>query len=208
MKCKWRVILSCAALAFALGARAQTVQFNRDIRPILAENCLACHGPDPGARKAGMRLDIEEGLFGPRKKGGQAVVKGDLKKSLMYQRITTTDEDDLMPPPDSHKKLTDAQKATIKLWIEQGAPYQQHWSFIAPVRPQAPAVKDTAWVRNPIDAFVFARLEQAGLKPAPEADRRALIRRAALDLTGLPPSTADVEAFVNDPSPDAYEKAV
>src|SRR5687768_12137335 len=201
MKCKLRFILGCAALAFAWGAQAQTVQFNRDIRPILAENCLACHGPDPGARKASMRLDIEEGLFGDRKKGGKAVVKGDLKASLMYQRITTTDEDDLMPPPDSHKKLTEDQKKTIKLWIEQGAPYQKHWAFITPVRPQVPAVKDAAWVRNPIDAFVLKRLEEAGVKPAPEADRRALIRRAALDLTGLPPSPKDVEAFVNDSSP-------
>jgi mono/diheme cytochrome c family protein len=223
MKIRPRAILGTGAalaaafvwLGLAAGTDAQDatnngapVRFNRDVRPILSENCLACHGPDPGTRKAGMRLDIEEGLFGPRKKGGFAVVKGDLKNSLMYQRITTDDEDDVMPPPKSHKKLTLAQKETIRRWIEQGAPYEQHWSFITPVRPQLPAVKDVGWVRNPIDAFILARLEKAGLKPAPEADRRALFRRAAFDLTGLPPSSEDVEAFVNDPSTDAYEKAV
>jgi hypothetical protein len=189
-------------------AQAGLIRFNRDIRPILAENCLACHGPDPAARKAGMRLDLEEGLFGERKKGGRAVVKGDLKSSLMYRRIMTTDEDDLMPPPDSHKKLTPEQKDLIRRWIEQGAPWEAHWSFIPATRPAAPVVKDTSWVRNPIDAFVLARLEQAGLKPASEADRRALIRRVAFDLTGLPPSLEEVEAFVSDKSPDAYEKAV
>jgi hypothetical protein len=224
MKLKASAILGIGAIALGAAtvlvlsslSRAQEVakpgaapiKFNRHIRPILAENCLACHGPDPGARKAGMRLDIEEGLFGDRKKGGKAVVKGDPKASLMYQRITTTDEDDLMPPPDSHKKLTPEQKELVRRWIEQGAPYEAHWAFIPATRPAIPVLKDKQWLRNPIDAFVLARLEQAGLKPAPEADRRALIRRAALDLTGLPPSSEDVETFVNDKSADAYEKAV
>jgi hypothetical protein len=155
-----------------------------------------------------MRLDQADGLFGPRKKGGRAVVKGDLKSSLLYHRITTDDEDDIMPPPKSHKVLTAQQKDIIRRWIEQGAPWEAHWSFIAPVRPPLPAVKNAAWVRNPIDAFVLAKLEERGLTPAPEADRRELIRRLSFDLTGLPPSEEDVEAFVEDPSSDAYEKVV
>src|SRR4051812_41646808 len=139
-------------------AAAPPVSFNRDIRPILAENCLACHGP--GTRKAGLRLDKEDGLFGERK-GGPAIIKGDLKQSLLYQRISTEDEDDIMPPPKSRKELKPAQKELIKRWIEQGAQWEKHWSLIAPIRPSTPAVKDAEWVRNAIDAFVLARLEQA-----------------------------------------------
>jgi hypothetical protein len=188
-----------------IAASAAPVSFNRDIRPILAENCLACHGP--GTRKAGLRLDKEEGLFGERK-GGPAIVKGDLKQSPLFQRISTEDEDDIMPPPKSRKELKPAQKELIKRWIEQGAQWEKHWSLIAPTRPATPAVNDTAWVRNPIDAFVLARLEHAKLRPAPEADRRALIRRLSFDLIGLPPTPAEVEAFVNDTSANAYEKVV
>jgi hypothetical protein len=154
-----------------------------------------------------MRLDVEEGLFGERK-GGRAVVKGDRKASLLYQRIMTDDEDDVMPPPKSHKKLKPEEKALLARWIEQGAPWEAHWAFIAPTRPATPGVTDAAWVRNPIDAFVLAKLDEKGLRPAPEADRRALIRRVSFDLTGLPPSTAEVDAFVADQSPDAYEKVV
>jgi hypothetical protein len=119
-----------------------------------------------------MRLDVEEGLFGERKKGARAVVKGDPKASSLYQRIVTEDEDDLMPPPDSHKKLTPEQKALIARWIEQGAPWEAHWAFITPTRPAAPAVKQAGWVRNPIDAFVLAKLEEKGLRPAPPSCAR------------------------------------
>jgi mono/diheme cytochrome c family protein len=183
------------------------VRFNRDIRPILSENCLACHGPDNNARKAKLRLDLDTGLFADRK-GGKPVVKGDPKASLVYQRIMTDDEDDVMPPPKSHKHLKPEQKELIRKWIEQGAPWEGHWSFIAPVRADPPTVKVTGWVRNPIDAFVLAKLEEKGLKPAPEADKRTLIRRLSFDLRGLPPSTDEVEAFVNDSSADAYERVV
>ena len=188
--------------------KARAVRFNRDIRPILSENCFACHGPDPAARKEGLRLDREEGLFGERK-GGKAVIKGDPKSSILYQRVNSDDEDEVMPPPKSHKQpLKPEQRELIRKWIEQGAPWESHWSFIAPVRSPLPAVKNAAWVKNPIDAFVLAKLEEKGLKPAPEADRRSLIRRLSFDLVGLPPSPEQVEAFVNNKSADAYEKVV
>ncbi len=196
-----------AKAAPAVQAARAKISFNRDIRPILSENCLACHGPDPAARKAEMRLDREEGLFGDRK-GGKAVVKGDPKHSLLYQRITTPDEDDIMPPAKSQKVLKPEQKELLKRWIEEGAQWEAHWALIAPTRPGLPAVRDVKWARNPIDAFVLAKMEEKGLAPAPEADRRALIRRLSLDLTGLPPAPADVEAFVADTSADAYEKVV
>src|SRR5437762_909342 len=187
---------------------AQKVKFNRDIRPILTDNCFACHGPDPGSRKANLRLDQELGLFGERK-GGHAIIKGDPKQSLLYQRITAEDEDDVMPPPKSHKPpLKPAQRELIRRWIEQGAPWEAHWSFVAPVRPTVPAVKNAAWVRNPIDAFVLEKLEKNGLSPASETDRRSLIRRLSFDLIGLPPTTEEIEAFVKDQSADAYEKVV
>jgi mono/diheme cytochrome c family protein len=177
------------------------LQYNRDIRPILAENCFACHGPDSAARKAGLRLDqrdaaIEKGAIAPK----------NLKESELIARILLPDSDEgVMPPVKSHKKLTAKQKETLSAWIQQGAEYEPHWSFIAPKRPAVPVVKDAKWVRNPIDAFVLAGLEKQGLQPAPEADRRTLARRLSLDLIGLPPTPEDVEAFVNDPSEKAYE---
>ncbi len=206
--------LTWAALAWAdapsapTAALAQQLRFNRDIRPLLTENCFLCHGPDPGTRKAGMRFDREEGLFGERKKGGHAVVKGDPAHSLLYQRITSGDPEQIMPPPKSHKTLTAQQKELVRRWIEQGAPWEAHWSFIAPVRSTAPLVQNTAWVRNPIDRFILARLEEKGLTPAGEADKRSLIRRVSFDLIGLPPTAEEVEAFVNDASPGAFEKVV
>ncbi|HYE17235.1 MAG TPA: DUF1553 domain-containing protein [Tepidisphaeraceae bacterium] len=195
--------------AVAAAPAGGAVQFNRDIRPILAENCLACHGADPGTRKAGLRLDTDAGLFGDRPDNkGKAVVKGKPDESILYKRIVMTDEDDLMPPPKSHKVMTAAQKQTVRKWIEQGAPYEAHWSLIPPTRPAVPKVADGKWVRNPIDAFILAKLEAAGLKPAPEADRRTLARRLALDITGLPAAPDDVEAFVTDKSPNYYEAYV
>src|SRR5207248_1046360 len=137
-----------------------------------------------------------------------AIEPGKPDLSEMIERVFSTDKDKLMPPASSHKSLTDAQKATLKKWVEQGAEYQPHWSFIAPKRPAPPEVKDASWGRNAIDRFVLARLEAKGLKPAPEAHRRTLARRLSLDLTGLPPAPADVEAFVDHKSPDYYEKYV
>ena len=203
--------LSNAALLVVLGLLARgaqaenTMVFNRDIRPILADKCFACHGFDPKTRKADRRLDTAEGAQA-EKDGVRAIVPGDLTKSEAWARIITTEADDLMPPAKSHKTLSAAEKETIKHWIAQGAKYQKHWSFEVPQRSALPEVKNKGWVRNPIDALVLARLETAGLAPAPEADRRTLARRLSLDLTGLPPKPEEVEAFINDTAPDAYEK--
>jgi hypothetical protein len=187
----------------ARAAKGGAIEYNRDVRPILAENCFACHGPDSAARKANLRIDrrddaIEAGV----------IIPGDPKGSTLVERIFADDPAEMMPPPKSHKKLTAAQKDVLKRWIADGAVYEPHWSFIPPTRPKVPAVKNKAWVKNPIDAFILAELEKHGLTPAPEADRRTLARRLALDLTGLPPDSADVEAFVNDTSADWYEKYV
>jgi cytochrome c553 len=180
------------------------LQYNRDVRPILAENCFACHGPDSAARKAGLRLDQREVAVA---KG--AIEPGKPDDSELVSRLFLKDDDEQrMPPPKSHKTLTAAQKDTLKRWIAEGAVYESHWSLIPPKKPAVPAVKDAGWVKNPIDAFVLAELEKRGLKPAPEADRRTLARRLSLDLTGLPPDPAEVEAFVSDKSADSYEKYV
>lgn len=183
------------------------VDFQRVVRPILSDNCFHCHGPDPATRMADLRLDTREGAF-TRRDNGTPIIPGNPKDSLVYQRIVEEDPARRMPPESSHKTLTAEQKEILKQWIEQGAPWKEHWSFTAPVRPPFPEVKNAAWVRNPIDRFVLAKLEAAGLQPAPEADRRTLVRRLSLDLTGLPPVPAEVEAFLNDRSSDAYEKLV
>lgn len=192
----------CLVLPAALWAQDK-LEYNRDIRPILAENCFACHGPDSAARKANLRLDQRE--LAIKKK---AILPGKVAESELVARINSQDNDEVMPPPGSHKKLTDVQKKLLQRWIEQGAEYQAHWSLIAPKRPAVPSVKNTSWVKNPIDAFILAELEKQKLTPAPEADRRALARRVSFDLTGLPPSPEDVLAFVSDNSPNAYEKYV
>src|SRR5579884_433709 len=188
---------------------AETVQYNRDVRPILMENCFACHGADSAARKARLRLDDRDAALRGGRSEMPALVPGKPDESELVRRIFLTDDPaHAMPPPTSKKTLTPAQKETLKRWIAEGAVYQPHWSFIAPTRPPLPQVKDAAWVRNPIDAFVLAKLEEKGLKPAPEADRRTLARRVSLDLTGLPPSPQEVEEFVSDKDPNAYEKYV
>jgi hypothetical protein len=181
----------------------EKLQFNRDVRPILAENCFACHGPDSAARKAGLRLDRRDDAM-----KADVIVPGKPEGSPLIERIFSEDRGHLMPPPKTKKKLTAEQKETLKRWIAEGAGYQPHWSFIAPKRPPLPAVKNQRWVRNPIDRFILAELEKRGLEPAPEADRRMLARRLSLDLVGLPPSPEEVEAFVNDKSPDAFERYV
>jgi hypothetical protein len=199
-------ILLMASIAFAipLPALAQSkIEYNRDVRPILAENCFACHGPDSASRKAGLRLDDRDAAIKM-----QAIAPGKAKESALIEHIFSSNPKAIMPPPKTNKKLTAAQKEILKRWIEQGAEYQLHWSLIAPKRPALPTVKNNAWVRNPIDRFVLAELEKRGLEPSPEADRRTLARRLSLDLTGLPPAPADVEAFVNDKSADYYEKYV
>jgi hypothetical protein len=155
----------------------------------------------------GLRLDTQEGAF-EKREGGSVIVAGNPNGSLLYQRITATDAAQRMPPESSHKALTDDQKKILKNWIEQGAAWKQHWSFVPVTRPSVPVVNGQTWVKNPIDAFILAKLETSGLEPAVEADKRTLIRRVSLDLTGLPPEPAEVEAFVKDDSKNAYEKVV
>ena len=188
-------------LSLVLSAAAEEVQFNRDVRPILSQKCFVCHGPDEGTREADLRLDEEEGI-------NTAFIGEDLEGSAAWLRIISDDPDEQMPPPDSRLSLTDAEKATLKAWIEQGATWQGHWAFIPPVRPEVPAVKNMTRVKNPIDSFLLARLEAADVDPVPLADRATLIRRLSLDIIGLPPAPEDVDKFVNDKSPDAYEKLV
>ncbi len=193
--------------AQAAAAPAAKIDFQRDIRPILSSNCFYCHGPDKSKRMAGLRLDLHDEATATHK-NGRAIVPGKPAESLLYKRIANENAALRMPPVSSHKTLTPEQIALMKRWIEAGAPWKEHWSFTPPVRAALPAVKDTKWPRNAIDNFILARLEAEGLTPAPEANRRTLIRRASFDLTGLPPAPADVEAFVNDKSPDAYEKVI
>jgi hypothetical protein len=195
----------CSTVSYAAES---SISYNRDIRPILMENCFACHGADSAARKAGLRLDRFEEATAERKDSKPAIVPGKPEESESYRRIVTTDEDDLMPPVKSKKTLTSGQKDLLKRWIAGGAKYESHWSFIAPGKPQVPKVANPEWVQNPIDNFVSARLTTVGLKPEKEADRRTLARRASLDLTGLPPTQEAVTAFVNDKSQNAYEKFV
>ncbi len=184
------------------------LQYNRDVRPILAENCFACHGPDSAARKAKLRLDQRDAALAK-----EAFVPGKPDESELVKRLLLKDDDKkLMPPASSHKKLTDVQKATLKQWVTEGAEYEAHWSFIAPKKPTVPTfdgdAKAAAFIKTPVDAFVYAELKKRGLDPAPEADRRTLARRLSLDLTGLPPTLEEVEAFVSDQAPDFYEKYV
>lgn len=182
--------------------------FNEDIEPILSENCYPCHGPDPGTRKAGLRLDRPEFAFAPHEKSGPALVRGDPDGSPLIRRVESADPKQFMPPPEAHKTLQPEEIARLRRWVREGAGYQDHWSFIAPVRETPPAARHPGWAKNEIDRFVLARLDREGLEPSPDADRISLIRRVAYDLTGLPPAPEAVAAFVHDPSPQAYEKVV
>ena len=183
------------------------IAYNRDIRPILSENCFACHGADSAARKAGLRLDHFETATNKLESGVVVIVPGQPKQSELVRRILATD-DDQMPPEKVHKVLSPAQKERLQKWIAAGAQYEPHWAFVPPVKAPLPKVKNQKWAGNPIDYFILARLESEKLKPNPPADKRTLLRRVSLDLTGLPPPPEQVEAFVNDPSPAAYEKLV
>ncbi|MFO0951965.1 MAG: DUF1549 domain-containing protein [Isosphaeraceae bacterium] len=197
------LLLLAGAAEAADPAGPAKLEYNRDIRPILADNCFRCHGPDSASRKADLRLDRREAAV---EKG--AIEPGKPDESLLIDRVFTADPKELMPPPTTKKVLTQAQKETLKRWVESGAEYQAHWSLIPPKKPSLPAVKNEGWVRNPVDRFILSALESSGLTPAPEADRRTLARRLSLDLTGLPPAPDVVEAFVADKSADAYEKLV
>jgi len=186
----------------------QEIKFSRDIRPILSDKCFACHGPDDEHREGGLRFDLREGAFAEADSGEHAIVAGDLAKSSLVGRITTDDESEIMPPLETNKPLTADEIKKLTAWIEQGATWEDHWSFSAPKRPELPEVKQVAWSQNEIDAFILRRLEAEGLTPQAEADRATLIRRVTFDLTGLPPTPEEVSAFQNDNSADAYEKLV
>ena len=185
--------------ALASAAELTPPEYNRDVRPILAENCFYCHGPDANKREAKLRLDVRADAL-----KSQAFVPGDAAASELVKRLFTQDPDEAMPPPDSHRTLTAAQKETLRRWVAAGAVYEEHWAFVAPRRAPLPAVGET----HPIDAFIVDRLHRAGLTLSPEAPREVLLRRVSLDLTGLPPTPEETAAFLADKSPDAYEKQV
>jgi hypothetical protein len=183
------------------GTRPAAVQFSRDILPILSENCLRCHGPDERARKAKLRLDTSDGA-------ARVLVPGKSSGSELIRRITSLEEDVIMPPPKTGRKLTDQQKAILRRWIDEGAAWGKHWAYETPRRPSLPPVRNRDWCRNPIDHFVLARLEKDGLIPSPPAGKETLIRRVTLDLIGLPPTPQEVDAFLADTAPGAYERVV
>jgi len=221
---RWALRALCAAgvsallLAVARGAEAvpapgpspagARIEFEETIRPILAGHCFKCHGPDEGARKAKLRLDLRETAVKPAKSGRVPIVAGKPDQSELVRRIFAEDEDDLMPPPAANKPLSQPEKEALRRWITEGAKYQPHWAFVAPRQSPLPKVRDQRWPQNAIDYFVLARLEKEGLKPSPRADRYILARRLYLDITGLPPTPAQADAFVNDPAPAAYERLV
>ncbi|MCW5559491.1 MAG: PSD1 domain-containing protein, partial [Verrucomicrobiae bacterium] len=184
---------------------AAPVDFSRDVLPVLSDHCFACHGPDAASRKAGLRLDTLDGARSAGKSGTPAIVPGSPEQSAVWRRLETTDSDEVMPPPESKRSLTPAQRERIRTWIQEGASWGRHWAYEAPRRGTPPQVPGAV---NPVDAFVRARLAAEGLQPSPEAPRSVLIRRLSLDLTGLPPSPETVAAFESDAAPDAYERWV
>ncbi|HYV26948.1 MAG TPA: c-type cytochrome domain-containing protein, partial [Candidatus Eisenbacteria bacterium] len=175
--------LPATSTLLAASSTGKKVEFNRDIRPILSDNCFACHGPDEKKRKGKFRLDTRDGALTKRDQG-QPIVPKSAKTSLVYQRIISKDADEVMPPPESHKKLTPEQVSLIKRWIDDGAEYQGHWSFIPPQSPELPKVKDSKWPQGALDRFILATLETKGLKPSAQASKENLIRRVTIDLTG------------------------
>ena len=193
-----------SGLAAPKEKRKSSPQFNRDIRPILSENCFACHGPDQNKRMANLRLDVREDAI----KHG-AITPGNPQKSALISRVFSTADAKIMPPPYSHKQLTPSQKETLRQWVQDGAIYERHWSFVPlPLVVPAPVVKNAAWSRNEIDLFVLSRLEKENIKPSPDASRDIWLRRVTLDLTGIPPTLKERDAFLADTTPNAYEKAV
>ncbi|HMJ60552.1 MAG TPA: DUF1549 domain-containing protein, partial [Bryobacteraceae bacterium] len=201
-----RVLVSVALLSSAgsLSQAAPAVDFDRQVRPILSDNCFTCHGPDEKHRMLGIHFDTKEGAFG---KPG-VIVPGDSAHSKMYLRVSNPNEAMRMPPVSSGRKLTPVQVEILKNWIDSGAKWETHWAYAPPVRSELPKVKHEAWSRTPIDRFVLAKLENENLNPAPEADKAILLRRVTFDLTGLPPSPSELRAFLADRSPTAYEKVV
>jgi hypothetical protein len=204
------LLFSVAFLLAALAgpARGEPVDFSRDVRPILSRHCFKCHGPDEKARKAKLRLDVRDAATAETKGGGRPIVPGKPDESELVRRISSADETEVMPPPATKNPLSPAQQQLLRQWIAEGAEYQPHWAFVAPRQAPLPPVRQADWPRNAIDHFVLARLEAAGLRPSPQADRYTLVRRLYLDLIGLPPTPEEADAFAQDPAPDAYERVV
>jgi len=200
----WLVIALCAASGSPLAAAS--IDFNRDVRPILSNHCFKCHGP--AVQEAGLRLDDRQAATGKLESGSIAIVPGNATASELLARITADHSDARMPPEGEAPPLSPDQIETLKQWVAAGARYDRHWAYVPPVAAKPPAVRREAWIRNPIDRFVLARLEAAGREPAAEASRETLIRRVSLDLIGLPPTPEEVQAFVSDPRADAYEQLV
>lgn len=199
-------VVLASRLSAALAVTKSEVNFSRDILPILSDNCFHCHGPDEKAREAKLRLDTQEGAL---RKTDPIIIPGSSAKSELIRRLVTKDADDVMPPPKSNRKLTPQQIELLKHWVDAGAPWGKHWAYEIPTRPEVPKVSAAKnAVRNPIDNFILARLAKEGVKPSPEAAKETLIRRVTLDLTGLPPTPGEVDAFLKDKSPSAYEKVV
>ncbi|MFN7935369.1 MAG: DUF1553 domain-containing protein [Bryobacteraceae bacterium] len=196
-----------AVLSLSVATAPAAVEFNRDIRPILSDRCFSCHGPDAAAKKINLRLDSESGMFA-KANGKTAVIPGDAANSELVRRISAEKPALRMPPVYSGLKLSDREIELLKQWVAEGAKWQKHWSLIPPKRPELPPVRNAAWARNPIDHFVLERLERDNLQPAKEAERASLMRRVSLDLTGIPPTIADLDAFLKDQSPNAYESLV
>ena len=207
-----RCLILSTAILVAAGARAtcgtEEIDFNRDIRPLLSENCYACHGPDDAERQAGLRLDTRDGQLAQLESGERAVVSGDVEQSELLRRVSSDESGYRMPPVDFGKELDSDDVELIRRWIAGGAEYSQHWSYVKPARPEVPQMDGSDWPRNEIDCFLLARLDREGLAPSAEAERYALIRRLSLDLTGLPPTLDEVHAFVDDTSADAYDRLV
>lgn len=187
---------------------AEKVDYQRDVRPILSDRCFKCHGPDEAGRKGKLRLDVREDAVKPAKSGDPAIVPGKAEASELVTRLFSSDESEIMPPPETKKPLSDAQKSILKQWIAEGAEYQPHWAYIKPLSPALPVVKQQGWVRNAIDTFILAKLEAAGATPSPQTDAATLARRVALDLTGLPPTQQALEAFIKTPNEQGYEALV
>ncbi|MDX1925801.1 MAG: DUF1553 domain-containing protein [Pirellulaceae bacterium] len=199
----WQLCVVLLTQATTAEDGEKAIDFSSQIRPILANHCWTCHGPDEKSRTADLRLDIRESAI-----ASSAIVPNDLNASKLVERILSTDPESQMPPPESKKPLSAEQKALLQKWIQQGAGYSNHWAFTAPSSPAIPQLQEPTWASNAIDHFVGQRLEQEHLKPSPKADRATLLRRVSLDLTGLPPTVEELQAFLNDPSTDAYERAV
>jgi len=200
-------VLACEALLFlAHDTRAAEIIFDRDIRPLLAEKCFACHGPDAQEVKGDLRLDLQDSVL--KKDGTGAIVPGDAKASELVRRVLSPDDGERMPPPDSHKTLTTAEIQSLEQWIEQGAIYSEHWAFLPTQRPVPPDVRTPHFVRNAIDSFVLAALEANGLQPSTQAGPETLMRRVSLDVRGLPPTLAELDEYLHDKQPDAYERMV